>query len=488
MLPNLSKLKLDTVHNSPLPPIGTGGTDGSNEFNPYKYHSNDPDEHGERSYEASLRFRKEEAMRRQNKARTTLLETVRTRNSGPRTEGLDTLGERPKVERLDSSISNDRRVFSVMAYTRGWDSLINLVKTKSTRPYEGLSYMYENKTSISGRLKAYFAFFIDFSSDESNVFLQYLQSEHPTGSDDLAGWYDASDPDDARMRQLPVFDPKMTSDESFRFVITDPAAFCSDAKSDDLEMSVVIPKKFALVKERSDLDSSPVTSSPSERDRTLLELMTQWRLKDLWEDLLETSQPPSPRVHLARQVFDHCVYQMMETLESCFYPFYKWVWTPCFDNESLEEDANGTNVRYRGQTAAKNGSVIVPERFNSTAASRAPAMEFTNRKQDDALHILVIHKNVQVLDIHTFLGSEQNPDLVCFKDECELLIKPNMKYEQMTEEKALLLYGEYTSEPQYKISRDAEDAFTRNEDGSDGPPMKKFYWRVTDPALPNSYF
>ena len=162
----------------------------------------------------------------------------------------------------------------------------------------------------------------------------------------------------------------------------------------------------------------------------------------------------------------------MTILNSCFYNMSKWVWTPCKANEDLGVFAGGFNVRYRGQ---QGNNSIVSNRYNSTSAAFYQAYAFTEGKTSSSMHVLMLSNQVKVLDIRSFLGVTNNRYLVCFPDECELLILPGMNYQQLTLEETRRIHNEKGSA--YNVSSEATSVWT-----SMNSPMNVFYWYVTDPS------
>lgn len=304
---------------------------------------------------------------------------------------IDTSGEREKVSGIDSANEEDLRVLSVMCYTYAWDALINAVKVKSMKPH--LVIYDDNLWKEQIRV---FPMFIDFSNSEhTRAFFDYMDS------------YDNS--------------PSPTTSQTIRFRIQNPTFYCRTNMVVSMETAVSDENVMIMTVHAPDSDGD-------------LEQRVRTTIDNMWNDLrVDPKDTSNPRFELARTVFDNAVETMMRALDTCFYPLSDWTLKTCASNDDPSTPINPYVVRYRGQSEDKGGPRIFPVRYNSSTASIQTAMDYAF-EPNSTIHAFLLEQNALVLDVRTFLGSDENPFLVCFELECELLVKPGMAYTLLTKE------------------------------------------------------
>lgn len=436
------------------------------------------DERRTRAGERQQAEREREVMLRRQMMRDRLTPAEVDREAAKlRIQSVDTSGTRPKLLKIESTNPQHLRVLSVMCYTRGWDKIMNAVLTSpfqggtAGRPNVHFREVMETEEDYepSNRLKIFPLFMTPATKEKLR---QYLLTP-PKGGGLLSSKY-------ALFEEFSDGDP---IDKQLSFVMNDPSKYCVMGEIESL-FAIRLPDRFVVsdspevpqVAENDvnrffdmmDSNSDIPVGNPD--DAYTAKKIVRSRLQELITLIKMPGRPISDQYQLARDIFDESVYSMIQTLLTCFYPIQEILNFECKANEDLGPNASGRYVRFRGQNAENGGNVMVRERLNSTTHSPSVAESFTKWKNAPSLHVLLLSKNCPVLDIRSFLGADQNPELVCFAGECEVLLKPNLQYQRLTFEDAMV-YGAQNAD--YFVSSEIYDMTDEY-----GQRIPVFHWFV----------
>lgn len=372
-----------------------------------------------------------------------------------RIQQVDTSGTRPALSKIDSRNPQHLRVLSVMCYTKNWDSIMNKVLTSPVSLYgtAGLPHAIlrqEFEDDYFPPRMSVFPFFMTSATKEK--FRRYLLSKSIF-----------SDPISSKYAVFDEFSEGDPPNRQLAFVMNKPTEYCATFPKGRL-FDVELPERFVLsespeVPEREDIGDPD--------DASTVKQVVKMRVDEV---LKRIERVPMPEYALAYEIFDEAVYNMIETIKTCFYPVRDILNFECQANERLGPNASGKYVRFRGQHSTNGGNVMVPERLNSTTHSPSVAESFTYRKDDPNLHVLLLSRDCPVLDIRTFLGADQNPELVCFSEECEVLLKPDLRYKKLSLADAMV-YG--AQDMDYFISSEIYGFKDENN-----TPIKVSHWFV----------
>jgi hypothetical protein len=426
-----------------------------------------------KAYEDTVQDRRKDAYRRQRLTREKQLQQARDFSSAEkeRTGRIDTNGSRERITTLVSTNDEHLRVLAAMGYTRGYDKLVNLVASKSISPSAALVQILQGAGQSplfgekpSSRL-ATFLMFMNKSTIK-NQFYKYLQM--PQGDS-----YETNVP-------FPIFNDQAGIDErcgTFAFQIESASEYCAQSSSFVEPMVVQIPTCFKFVNGAQALQNALAANEglrivkSTFQEKNMLKAQIRPRLLDMWNDLNRYTETDTSRKMLARDIFDQSIYNMMNILNGCFENFGLWNLMRCrISDESITN--TGSNVRYRGQQ--KNDSVI-KERYNSTSSSMLKAYQFTGGKDDSSMHVFFFSPEARVMDIPMFLGFK-NSDLICFREECEILIATGENYLPLTLDEVRLLTQ--TAGRAYKFDPRVTALKTTS-----GNLLKVFFWYVTNPGV-----
>ena len=113
----------------------------------------------------------------------------------------------------------------------------------------------------------------------------------------------------------------------------------------------------------------------------------------------------------------------------------------------------GPGIRFRGQEVKADQShlSVNPLRINSCSANITTAMRFAGNegeRNDGGFHVFLVTDTTPIIDIATFQGS-LNPELVCYKNECETMLKPGCEFLRLTLEEVIEVAVE---DPEFRVS------------------------------------
>lgn len=138
----------------------------------------------------------------------------------------------------------------------------------------------------------------------------------------------------------------------------------------------------------------------------------------------------------AANLFDGAVRNMQSLLFGCFRPISVYKVAPC----TLEYAPSGRYVLYRGNTVEvepgdtfQEAAEVGQNRLISTSRNINSAMEFVKTGISYCcLNVFLVDPGCRVIDVNAFMGiSEEGPQLVCYKGECEVIMEPGCRYEKL---------------------------------------------------------
>lgn len=295
----------------------------------------------------------------------------------------DLYGTRTYPGILKSTEKEHLEIAALMCYTNGWDTLLNnwlsndVEKTTPTRVFRDLV----GDTIYNEGKWCMYAMFMDDSE-----FLKYL-----TGG-----------------------------------VVSSPLQFSVD------------PVQYCRLKSGSNtletLQMQVVISTDTQEGATREVAPSAQVILDGVKNLLPKLLNPYDTDNDAASLFNTAVRYMMGALLSSFKPISSYAVAPC-DLYSLQ--ASGKYVLYRGETIEPNTGEsshdtarVDHDRLVSASRSIDTAAKFVDGEVSTCcLNVFLMDPDCFVLDVNAFMGTaEANKPLICFEDECELIIHPGHSY------------------------------------------------------------
>ena len=352
-------------------------------------------------------------------------------------------GSRTYPGLLRSTENEHLEIAALMCYTQGWDDLLSTVFSNASLDP---SAAFQEVVGDQGRIRlkeaqwAMYAMFMDTAE-----FIQYLQGGVP-----ISG----------RRLQFSV----------------DPQKYCELKDKESYNPFDKLGLKVASI-------PNIVISSDFLQARTREVVPTAREILDGVKELLpKLFNPYAADRAAAAKLFDGAVRNMQSLLFGCFRPISVYKAAPCTLDPGLTP--SGRYVLYRGNTVEmepgftyQEAARVEQNRLVSTSRSINSAAHFVKTEISNCcLNVFLVDSGCRVIDVNAFMGiSAESRQLVCYKDECEVILEPGCRYEKIgstDDARQLPFIRRMMGSDDYKIS--ANDLETLRA-------RKSTWWRVMMP-------
>lgn len=304
----------------------------------------------------------------------------------------DLYGSRVYPGVLKSTEKEHRQIAALMCYTKGWDKLLNkwlgeeLVTTPPTWTFRDMVGSWTNIQYKEG----YWCMYAMFMDDSE--FLRYLTNGGQASS-------------------------------PLQFSV-DPVNYCSLKELNTLEKLEMRVSSIPMVVISADAQTA-TTRQVVPAEQVILD-----GVKELLPKLFDQYDTD---YQAASSLFNEAVKNMLRELFSCFQPISRYKVAPCDLDLGF---GSGKYVLYKGATieigsseSYQDAADVNPGKLVSASRSIETAMRFIEDEFECCLNVFLLDPECSVLDVNAFMGTaKDNKNLICFEDECELIIEPGQRY------------------------------------------------------------
>lgn len=305
----------------------------------------------------------------------------------------DLYGSRVYPGVLKSTEEDHRQIAALMCYTKGWDKLLNKWMSEdpvTTLPTKVFRDMVGSWTNIQYK-EGYWCMYAMFMEDSE--FLRYLTKGGQASS-------------------------------PLQFSV-DPVNYCSLKEfSNTLEKLQMRVSSIPMVVISADAQTA-TTRQVVPAEQVILD-----GVKELLPKLFDQYDTD---YQASSSLFNEAVKNMMRELFSCFQPISSYKVAPCDLDFGF---GSGKYVLYKGATIERgygeshqDAADVHPYKLVSASRSLETAVGFIENEFDCCLNVFLLDPNCSVIDVNAFMGTaDANKNLICFEDECELIIEPGHRY------------------------------------------------------------